>query len=85
MNTKLFFLISSLALIVLTIVTICTAPNINGVIEELDPRENCQKNANEYDYKKEQYKDPTDGQKRGLYHLKQDINLCQRRKAVYGL
>jgi hypothetical protein len=85
MDTKLFFLISSLALIVLTIVTMCTAPNINGVMEDLDPRENCQKDVDEYDYKKEQYKDPTDSQQQELDYLKQDINLCKRRKAVYGL
>jgi hypothetical protein len=84
MDTKLFFLISSLALIVLTIVTICTAPNINGVIDS-NPYENCQQDVDEYDYKKEQYKDPTDSQKQELNHLKQDINLCKRRKAVYGL
>ena len=84
MDTKLFFLISSLALIVLTIVTICTAPNINGIIDA-EPSENCQKNIDEYDYTKEQYKDPTDSQKQEINHLKQSINLCKRRKAVYGL
>ena len=35
MNTKLFFLVSSLALIVLTVVTICTAPNINRIVEQI--------------------------------------------------
>jgi hypothetical protein len=65
-------------------VTICTAPNINGVIDS-NPYENCQKDVDEYDVKKEQYKDPTDSQKQVLNHLKQEINLCKRRKAVYGL
>jgi hypothetical protein len=84
MDTKLFFLISSLALIVLTIVTICTAPNIGGIVNS-SPTENCQKYVDEYDYKKEKYKDPTDAQQQELNYIKQDSNLCKRRKAVYGL
>lgn len=84
MDTKLFFLISSLALIVLTIVTICTAPNI-GRITNTSPTENCQEYIDEYDYKKEKYKNPNDNQQEELNHIKQDSNLCKRRKAVYGL
>jgi hypothetical protein len=84
MNTKLFFLVSSIALIILTIVTICTAPNINRIVEA-DPSENCQKYVDDYDYKKEQYKDPNDNQQQELNHIKQNANLCKRRKAVYGL
>jgi len=85
MDTKLLFLISSLALIVLTIVTICTAPNINRIIEEVEPSENCQLLVDNYDYYEEQHKNPSDNEKQTLNHLKQDINLCKRRKAVYGL
>lgn len=84
MDTKLFFLISSLALIVLTIVTICTAPNIAGITNS-SPTENCQQYIDEYDYKKELYKNPDDDQQEDLNHIKQDSNLCKRRKAVYGL
>lgn len=84
MDTKLFFLISSLALIVLTIVTICTAPNIGGIANS-NPTENCQKYVDEYDYKKELYKNPNDAQQQELNYIKQDSNLCKRRKAVYGL
>lgn len=85
MDTKLFFFISSLALIFLTIVTMCTAPNINRIIEEVDPSENCQKKVDEYDYKNEKYKNPSDDEKQELNYLKQDINLWKRRKALYGL
>lgn len=84
MDTKLFFLISSLVLIVLTIVTICTAPNIGGIINT-SPTENCQKDVDKYDYKKKLYEDPDDDEQQELDYLKQDINLCKRRKAVYGL
>ena len=76
MDTKLFFLISSLALIVLTIVTMCIAPNINGIIEA-EPYENCQKDVDEYDYKKEQYKDPTDSQQQNLIILNK-ILICAK-------
>ena len=84
MDTKLFFLISSLALIVLTIVTICTAPNIGG-ITNTSPSENCKQYVDEYDYKKELYKNPDDNEQEELNHIKQDSNLCKRRKAFYGL
>jgi len=36
MNNKLFFMIFSGAMVVLTLVTICTAPIINNIIPNLD-------------------------------------------------
>jgi len=84
MNTKLFFLVSSLALIVLTVVTICTAPIINRVLPT-SPNENCKGDVDKYDYYKEKWSSPTESQKESLNHYKQDANLCKRRKAVYGL
>lgn len=84
MNTKLFFLISSLALIVLTIITICTAPIINGILSA-SPYQNCQNDVDNYNYYKEEWKNPSDTQKQILSDYKQDANICKRRKAVYGL
>ena len=84
MNTKLFFLISSLAMIVLTVVTICYAPTINGVLDA-SPSKNCKGDIDKYDYYKEKWATPTDSQKENLYNYKQEANLCKRRKAAYGL
>ena len=85
MNNKLFFMIFSGAMVVLTLVTICTAPIINNIIPNLNRNENCQNNIDAYDYYKKLYTNPNDNQKKSLNHYKQDINLCKRRKAVYGL
>ena len=84
MNTKLFFLISSLALIVLTIVTICTAPIINGVLN-VSPSEFCQKDVDDYNYYKDEWKNPDDAEKQLLSDYKQDANICKRKKAALGL
>ena len=84
MNTKLFFLISSLALIVLTIVTICTAPIINGALD-VSHSEFCQKDIDDYNYYKEEWKNPDDTQKQSLSDYKQDANICKRKKAALGL
>ena len=85
MNNKLFFLILSAAMVVLTIVTICTAPIINNNIVNINRNENCQNDIDAYDYYKNLYTNPNDNQKKALNHYKQDANLCKRRKAVYGL
>ena len=77
MNKTLIFFCLACALLFLSIVTICTAPIINHVLD-FDGNQNCQIYADT--------KDKTDG----LTDKEKDIldrgkNLCNRRKAMYGL
>ena len=66
MNNKLLFLILSAAMVVLTIVTICTAPIINNNIVNISRNENCQNDIDAYDYYKKLYTNPNDAQKKLL-------------------
>ena len=53
MNTKLFFVILSCAMVVLTIVTICASPVINNNPAGISRNANCKGLADLYDeYKK---------------------------------
>ena len=85
MNVKLFFLILSASMAVLTLVTICTGPIINGNIIGFSPSENCQDYMDYYNKYKDEWKNPTESQKRILNYNKQEANLCKRRKAMFGL
>ena len=81
MNKTLIFFCLACALLFLSIVTICTAPIINGLLGRGDEdwgNENCQIFADT--------KDKSDG----LTDKEKDIldrgkNLCNREKAMYGL
>ena len=81
MNKTLIFFCLACALLFLSIVTICIAPIINGLIGRGDDdwgNENCQIYADT--------KDKTDG----LTDKEKDLldrgkNLCNRQKAMYGL
>ena len=77
MNKTLIFFCLACALLFLSIVTICTAPIINHVLD-FDGNQNCQIYADT--------KDKTDG----LTDKQKDLldrgkNLCNREKAMYGL
>ena len=77
MNKTLIFFCLACALLFLSIVTICTAPIINHVLD-FDGNQNCQIYADT--------KDKTDG----LTDKQKDLldrgkNLCNRQKAMYGL
>ena len=71
---KTLFLVFSAAILIFAIVSICSAPIINGdIIDASDWRtKNCKRLADIYDSSK----DKTDKKKR---------NLCNRQKAMYGL
>jgi len=79
---KTLFLIFSAAIVIFTIISICCAPIINGVLTESSgwKTENCQK---ESDY----YKSLEDGDANDdtLKAQKKEINKCNRHKAMYGL
>ena len=78
---KTLFLILSGAIVIFSIICICSAPIINGIIPNADSwnTENCQKLTDEYkEAKKGNDKDIIEAAKR----IK---NKCNRDKAMYGL
>ena len=85
MNNKLFFLILSIAMVILSIVTICTAPIVNGNLPQISGTANCQDDIDHYNYLKDLYKNPSESEKKELKKYKLEINLCKRKKAMYGL
>ena len=80
MNNKLFFLILSAVLVVLSIITICTAPNINKKL--FSGNENCQAIVDAYKYLEKQ---SDSAYELTIKYNKQDANLCKRRNAMYSL
>ena len=79
MDYKLFFLILSASMVVLSIVTICTAPNINGGL--FDGKENCRFYGDFYS----KYKDDSTVSKVTLNKYKEDTNICKRKNAMHDL
>jgi hypothetical protein len=78
---KTLFLILSGAIVIFSIICICSAPIINSVIPLSSSwkTENCQKLADEYKQKKEgSDNDATE-------KAKKEKNKCNREKAMYGL
>ena len=85
MNKGLIFLCLSCGLLVLTIVTICVAPIITGVLGYNWGVGNCQEYADGHK-KAEDDKDLTkDDKDKVLKYLDKGKHLCERRKAMYGL
>ena len=79
MDYKLFFLILSGSMVVLSIVTICTAPNTNGGL--FDGKENCRLYSDYYS----KYKDDSTISKIILNKNKEDTNICKRKNAMHDL
>jgi len=75
---KTLFLIFSGAIVIFSIICICSGPIINGVIPNADSwkTENCQKLS-------DNYKEEKDKDKKESY--KKQRNTCNRYKAFYGL
>ena len=80
---KTLFLIFSAAIVIFTIISICCAPIINGVLIESHEwkTENCQILSDTYKNLKE--KDSTTDEQ--LKNKKKELNKCNRHKAMYGL
>ena len=78
---KTLFLILSGAIVIFSIICICSGPIINGVVPNalLWRTENCQQKSDYYkEIKKGNDKDATED-------AKKDKNKCNREKAMYGL
>ena len=80
---KTLFLVFSGAIVIFSIISICSAPIINKVLTESNywGTLNCKKESDEYKHAKDT-SSLTDDQKK---EYKRGINLCNRKKAVYGL
>lgn len=81
----LFFFLSASAILLLSVVTVCVAPIINGYLGENWGTENCKLLSDEYDYSKNLIINPNDIQKRALDEQKRYINICKREKEMHGL
>ena len=79
---KTLFLAFSAAIVIFSIISICCAPIINGVLGESYGWKtlNCKKESDEYKYWKDH--SGTDDYLKGQ---KKVINQCNRHKAMYGL
>ena len=84
MNYTLLFFLCASCILILSTVTICVAPIINGFLE-IGGNINCQRYSDEYDYFKSQYKDPNKNQKEDLDERKRKIGICKRENAIYAL
>ena len=88
MNYTLIFFICAFSILILSTVTICVAPIINGFFGEEWGNANCKLISDEYDYKKNEKKNPNESdedRKKRLDEIKKQINICKRQKAAYGL
>ena len=79
---KTLFLAFSAAIVIFSIISICCAPIINGILYESSSwkTENCKKESDEYKFLKDH--SGTDDQ---LKAQKKVLNQCNRHKAMYGL
>ena len=80
---KTLFLVFSGAIVIFSIISICSAPIINKVLTESNDwgTLNCKKESDTYKHAKDT-SSLNDDQKK---YYKRRINLCNRKKAVYGL
>jgi len=80
MNSKLFFLICALAVVILSVITICVAPLINGLDQYKWRGLNCKPKQDQYDWdKKNNNNDQT------LKADKKALKECQRHKGMHDL
>ena len=80
---RTLFLVFSCAIVVFSIICLCTGPIINGIIKDSDGwgTNNCKKDSDEYKNLKDTLGADADLTK----DKKKERNLCNRRKAMYGL
>ena len=88
MNYTLIFFVCAFSILILSSITICVAPIINGFLGDSLGFLNCKRISDEYEYLKGLPKlsnqSEKDKQKR-LDSKKKSINVCKRKKALYGL
>ena len=85
MNYTFFFFLCASAVLILSTITICVAPIINGFLSQDWGNPNCQKFSDEYDYWKGEIKEPTEEDQKRLDELKKSIGICKRQKAMNAL
>lgn len=87
MNSNLFFFICASAILILSVISICLAPIINGILGSEWGTNNCQFLSDDYDYhEKNVFNDKNnDDHKKALDKMKGKINVCKREKAMHGL
>ena len=86
MNKTLFFLISSVIMVIFTIITITTAPNIMGGFSgQYSDTSNCDALSEAYKYNKDLNKNPSESEKKQLDNDKEDVNICYRQKAFINM
>ena len=80
---RTLFLVFSCAIVVFSIICLCTGPIINGIIKDSGGwgTNNCKKDSDEY----KNYKDTLGADNELTKEAKKTRNLCNRRKAMYGL
>ena len=86
MNKTLFFLISSVIMVIFTIITITTAPNIMGGFSgQYSDKSNCDALSEAYKYYKDLNKNPSESEKKELEKEKEKVNICYRQKAFINM
>jgi hypothetical protein len=85
MNKGLIFLCLSCGLLFLTIITICVAPIITGVLGGDWGVNNCQEYADAHKKVEDNKVLTNDEKDKILKYLDKGKHLCERRKAMYGL
>ena len=86
MNKSLFFLISSVVMVIFTIIIISTAPNIMGGFSgTYSGTSNCDAMSELYKFKKDLNKNPSETEKKQLDNEKEDVNICYRQKAFINM
>ena len=80
---RTLFLVFSCAIVVFSIICLCTGPIINGIISGSGGwgTKNCKKDSDEY----KNLKDTLGADNELTKEAKKTRNLCNRRKAMYGL
>ena len=89
MNYNLLFFIFAFTILILSIVSICVSPIINGFLTDDDNQIwgtlNCQKLSDVYDYDKTLNYVSDKEKDSQLKHDKNELNFCKRKKAMHGL
>ena len=89
MNYTFIFFICAFSILILSAVTICVAPIINGFYGDNWGVLNCKRYSDEYDYMKSQKKETDENlekeRQKDIEAQKKKINICKRKKAAYGL
>ena len=82
MNYSFFFFLCSSIVLVLSVISICTAPIINSIVGGSWGNNNCKILSDEYDYYEENKGSLPEQE---IKEKKRQINVCKREKSMYGL